>query len=305
MQLREQWEKTVNSQLPRVAELQRFAAETQQVQEQFHRLLQPRLKQAFEGLRRQSTQWEKLAGNLADRQLRLQHTFATAFEPQRRLAEQLQKLSQSEQFSRILEAQKQWEGLARTYLSTLDPDAVRVSSAGDIAFGNDNLGSEEVSANLESLTNELATASTPLDYLLRLSSYLSSLRTPLAQVVLLLVLPYVLSVIANLTTPVYEEWWREVADLSRKEMIAEVSKSGLEAYDLSQLQGYRFVTANQLRVRGAASGQSKIIAHLPKGKVVRIIEARRHWSMVEYFDHKRGRLQTGWVATSYLAMFEK
>jgi uncharacterized protein YgiM (DUF1202 family) len=120
-----------------------------------------------------------------------------------------------------------------------------------------------------------------------------------------LIFPYVSTILGNLTTPIYEPWWKKFTGQSGKEVTTKIRESALNKYDPSQLKDHRFVTANRLRVHAGPSKTHKVRDELPRGKVVRVISAKQHWTKVEYFDERQQEIGKGWVATSYLRKLTK
>jgi hypothetical protein len=66
------------------------------------------------------------------------------------------------------------------YFSGLTPDAINITPSGDIVLGREIVPSEEIADSLVDLNEQLATASTLVDYLHRLFSFLERLKPTLA-----------------------------------------------------------------------------------------------------------------------------
>ena len=118
-------------------------------------------------------------------------------------------------------------------------------------------------------------------------------------------MPYFLAIIANLTTPIYEEWWKEYADYDQREAKKEIIREAHDLYSTEELFEYRFVYASILNVRESSSTKSKIIGDLHLGKAVKLIKKVKSWSFIEYQDSMTSEVKKGWVFSRYLRKFEK
>ena len=114
-----------------------------------------------------------------------------------------------------------------------------------------------------------------------------------------------LAILANLTTPIFETWWKELTGQTKEEVATRIRENALDRYDPTQLEDHRFVTAERLRVRAGPSKEQKVRDTLPRGKVVRVIRAKYHWAQVEYFDEEQQKIRKGWVSTSRLGKLTK
>ena len=172
-------------------------------------------------------------------------------------------------------------------------------------LGRETVRAADVAKNLARLNKQLASASTPVDYFRRLFSFLNRLSPALARVLFYLLLNFVIAILANLTTPIFEPWWKELTGQSREEVTTQIRENALKKYDPSQLKDHRVVTTNRLRVRAGPSKEQKVRDTLPRGKVVRVIRAKYHWAQVEYFDEEQQKIRKGWVSTSRLGKLTK
>lgn len=69
------------------------------------------------------------------------------------------------------------------------------------------------------------------------------------------------------------------------------------------VRDYRFVTADCLNVREQGSMDSRVIGRLHFGDVIRVVDKRRHWTLVEWTDGEGQVRVRGWVFTRYIAKF--
>jgi hypothetical protein len=276
-------------------------------QRQLNDLWEPhrRIQQQLQSLQLPHVEWQDQLRKLVEPQLRLQETIERTLEPLRRQAVQLQQLLNSQLFSGMPEARRQWEMLSSEYLSNLIPDSIKVDPSGVITLGSEIVTADELSSHLELLAKDLASAASAFEYLHRLLSFLGQLSRPLAQAVLLILLPYVVGIVANMSTPLYEKWWKELTQGPQQEIVESVRETALDRYDSSQLKDYRFVIAKRLRVRANRSKEAEILYELPLGKVIRVLRTDTRWTFVEYFDDEQEDLQQGWVFSRYLARFTK
>jgi uncharacterized protein YgiM (DUF1202 family) len=66
---------------------------------------------------------------------------------------------------------------------------------------------------------------------------------------------------------------------------------------------YRFVSARSLTVRSNNSTRSKYVGKLYFGYLVRIIQKKKSWSLIEYRDKEGNIITQGWVFTRYIKRF--
>jgi hypothetical protein len=252
--------------------------------------------------------WQKQFDRLLEHRLRLDEYFNKLLEPQRLWQQQLDNLVEphwqwQEQIQRLIEPQKRWKEILEKYLSDLKSLQIEVDPSGAVILGNELFSSSEVASELDSLTQELASASTFIEYLARISAYLESIGKPFAQILLVILIPYIITIFANLTTPIYEEWWREYGGKTKEEITRCIREDTLATYDIEQLKGQRFVNAAMLRVRKDPSNEADIIDKLHLGKVAKVLKKEGGWFLVEYLVENEDTLRRGWVFSRYLAKF--
>jgi len=181
-------------------------------------------------------------------------------------------------------------------------DSIVVGSDGIITVSDEVVDIQGLNENVERISNEFSSAE---EFLEQLFSFFEKLNNSARIVVIYLVLPYFLAIIANLTTPVYEEWWKEYADYDQRVAKKEINQEARALYNIEELLEYRFVYASVLNVRETGSAKSNIIGVLHLGKAVKLISKKKSWSFVEYQDPMTGDIKKGWVFSRYLRKFEK
>jgi hypothetical protein len=68
--------------------------------------------------------------------------------------------------------------------------------------------------------------------------------------------------------------------------------------------GYRFVSSSSLTVWSYRNRRSKHIGRLYFGSLVRVLEKKKNWSLIEYRDRGGEVLIRGWVFTRYIKRFD-
>lgn len=188
------------------------------------------------------------------------------------------------------------------YLSKFQGLEINVDAAGNVFIDGNEVSAEEISDAINSFH---AARQSVQEFVESFVAWLSQLTPRLRPAVLFLVLPYIISVVATLTTPLYQEWWREriSADprVAKKEIVLEAN----EIHGRKELANYRFVYATRLHVRAAANMNSEVLDHLPLGKSVRVVRRQKAWTEIEYLIDSTGETSTGWVYSRYLHKFEK
>lgn len=262
--------------------LSKFLEPQRTWQKQFEKILEP--------------QWhlQEWIDNLQEPQKMWQEHLNKILEPQRRLQEQINKLNEPE---------NKWREILEKYLFNME--SIRIESSGEISFGTASYTSSELSAELKVLGQEVSSASTFKEFFDSLVSYLERIGKPLAQILLVILIQYIVAIIANVTTPIYEEWWSKYSGKNKQEITKRITEDALAIYDIEQLRVHRFVLARVLRVRSGPSINDEIVDKLPLGKVVRLLKREKAWFLVEYYNEIEDRICKGWVYGRYLDKFTK
>ncbi|OGQ01306.1 MAG: hypothetical protein A2Z40_04460 [Deltaproteobacteria bacterium RBG_19FT_COMBO_60_16] len=255
--------------------------------------------------------FKRMLEKMVEDQRRLQEQMKEALGPSQAIQEAMkQALAPSQaiqeamkHFMWVSEVQKRWASDAEVYFSGLTPDAINVTPSGDIVLGRETVRPDDVAKNLARLNKQLASASTPIDYFRRLFSFLKRRSPALAKVLFLLLFTIFEPVLQDLTRPITEPLSRKLTGRSKDEGTTKIRENAINKYDPQQLENHRFVTATRLRVRTGPSKEHKVRGVLSRGKIVRIVRMKHHWTQVAYFDDDQQKEYQGWVATSYLARF--
>ncbi len=222
-----------------------------------------------------------------------------------------------DRISAVTEIGARWKELSDSYLSGVDWQAISVSANGAVTAGTETVEAAEINGELEHLVADLSNVTDPTEYLNRLLDFLGKVRKPVAQILLYAVLPYVIAVFVNLTTPIYQDSWNHYSNLPKQEHTQAIQEhtqaiqehaqvkqdAASNYYSAEELRECRFVVATRLRVRAAGTKKAEILDEIPRGKIVKVLEIAKWWTHVEYFDDEQGALQQGWVYSRFLAKF--
>ena len=193
-------------------------------------------------------------------------------------------------------------GPINCYLTELKDLQISVDPAGNVSIEGDEILAGDIRAVTSTFPESQATV---WDFVQQLVGWLERLAPRLRQAIVFLILPYVMAIVANLTTPIYEEWWKKYAGTDLRVARKEITRSAAELYDAEELDGCRFVYATRLHVRSDGSIKAEIIDSLTMGKIVRVIQRVKRWTEVKYIHNTTGEIATGWVFSRYLRRFEK
>ncbi len=285
-------------------------------QEQIDKLLEPqrKLQEQMEKYLEPQRRIQEQMNNYLEPHRKLQEQMERYLEPQRRLQEQMDKYLEpqrklQEQMQKYLEPQRLLQDQISKYLSPLNEylsspsmGNVVVESSGAISVSGEIIDTEAVNESIESLSNDYSSTEEFLEQFFKL---LEKLSNGARIVVIYLVFPYLLAIIANLTTPVYEEWWKEYTDFDQRTAKKQIIREANELYSTEELNEYRFVYASILHVRKSGSMNSEIIDELYLGKSIKIHEKLKRWSFIEFQDSETGNIKKGWVFSRYLHKFIK
>ncbi|MDP1607399.1 MAG: SH3 domain-containing protein [Rhodocyclaceae bacterium] len=123
-------------------------------------------------------------------------------------------------------------------------------------------------------------------------------------VVLYVLLPYLISIIANINTPMHEDWWKSLRGQTNRQAIKEVKAQAAVTYSTADLQQFRFVKRTVLHVHSTGKIRSPILDEIDRGKTVRLLKREQDWSFVEYVNTRTTETRQGWVLSRYLARFD-
>jgi len=245
-------------------------------------------------------------------------------EPRRQLLEQIKRIIDSprawqgevtalleqrrhfqKQIEMLFQPDFRWKELLGTYLTNLAPQNIVVDSSGALVINGVSFDSSDVASELVLLDHELETRATFSQLIIHLFAYLHKLRKPVADFLRVAIISYIISVFANLTTPIYEQMLAKYSDSGKRDTAKRIKKDALKIYSIDQLKSYKFVIATKLHVRMSGSTKSKIVDTLPFGKVVKVLKKNKKWVSIEYVSEDAGVVQRGWVFARYLTKFKK
>ncbi|NAW65201.1 SH3 domain-containing protein [Photobacterium halotolerans] len=158
------------------------------------------------------------------------------------------------------------------------------------------------SETIESTVTELGAVSLPENKSDILEWY--NKQSPAVQLVIGLFLGYWVSVLCNLSMPLYEDWSHIFTSTDSRQASKQVVHEARNEHDINDLKSYRFVIASVLHVRSNPTINSEILDELKNGKPVRFIEKSKRWVLIEYWCDDTGEYRKGWVFARYLLRFE-
>jgi hypothetical protein len=288
-------------------------------QKQLDEILRPQLalQKQMESLLESQRHWQEQIGRFLEPQRHLLEQVDKILRPQWALTEGIQKFHRQwqesineafglqRQIDNLMSFTGQWQNIVDIYLSQMEFTKVEVDASGSLVLDHETYTLEEVERRVDDLGKELEKITGIQDFLAYLYSYLNRLKKPFAQFLLYVILPYIIAIFANLTTPLYEQWWTEYAIKSGREHIKIIKKDALLRYDSEQLKDHRIVIADALHVRNAGTIKAGIIAKLHRGKIVRLLRKEKRWSLIEYSNDDIQQICRGWVFSRYLERFLK
>lgn len=300
MEQQRRWQDSIE----KVSEPQRI------MQQQIDKILEPqrRWQEYIDRFLEPQRSWQKQIDKILEPQRHLQEWIDKLLEPQKMWQEHLDKILEpqrrlQEQINSLIEPEKKWREILEKYLSNME--SIKIDPSGAISFGTQSYTANEISAELDALGQQLSTASTFKEIFNSLFAYLERIGRPLAHILLAILIPYIVAIIANVTTPIYEEWWSKYSGRTKQEITKSITEHGLAIYDIEQLRGHRFVLARSLHVRSGPSTNDEIVDKLSLGKVVGFLEKEKGWFLIEYYSEIEDRICKGWVFSKYLAKFTK
>lgn len=130
--------------------------------------------------------------------------------------------------------------------------------------------------------------------------WIARFRPPVEKLLTIIVLPYVISIVANLTTPYFEKQLEGLNRNEKREILKSSRDKALQTSEADSLKKHRIVSATILHVRRTGSLSSPIIGRVYLGQIVKVCEKHKDWSLIEYGDQESGETFRGWVFTRYI-----
>jgi hypothetical protein len=181
-------------------------------------------------------------------------------------------------------------------------ESVRITESGEVEISGIPVQLPDIDWDLErTVVSDDQPASALLEYLL---GWLSTLSPLVKAALLYVLLPYIISIIANINTPLHEEWWKSVRGNTGRQAKKELRAKAAEVFPDADLSSFRFVSTRELVVHKSNKIQSPKIDYLPVGKSVRLLQKADAWSYVEYSRGIERTIVQGWVLSRYLHKFQ-
>ncbi|WP_319380060.1 SH3 domain-containing protein [Thiomicrorhabdus sp.] len=121
--------------------------------------------------------------------------------------------------------------------------------------------------------------------------------------VMLRLLEYAMGIFVNVTTPYWQEKWQGIEQETPKKQIIATASEHLSPVILVH---HRFVDVKTvLYVRADAGKKFEVIDTLKRGKIVKLVDKQKAWSLIEYYDSSSEKMIQGWVFSRYLSKLEQ
>lgn len=234
-------------------------------------------------------------------------------EPQIQLQQQIDEVftSQLKQFDALKDAfspEKFGFGEVSRFLDPLNQYVAELASADVHLSDSASLivdGYEVSLAEVDAAVEQMGEPESEEALIQRLIEVLGRLAKPVRIALVKIFITYFLAILANLTTPIYADWWEQYSHLEPRVAKKEIVRDAEELFTAEQLLGYRFVYATLLHVRAEGVMSGEVIDALPMGKTVKVVERRKSWSLIEYEDPESEEVLQGWVFSRYLMKFRE
>lgn len=319
--MREQIDKILEPHLRLHEQLESISATYRILQEQIEELLEPQLqfKKHIEKILIPQQQMMEQIWKFSDTQQKIHQLFEEWIEPKRQLYDQMEKIRQSlshfynlsppiseiiSSFKGIGVSHSEIHRTIQNLLGNISQDDIQIEKSGILSVSGEIVTEQELNKVFKDLIAQLQKIPSPIEVYELIASILKKLKKPLAILILVIIIPYIINITANLSTPYLKDLLSEFSHKSKRDKIKAIKKEANETFDLNTLSEFRFVVANTLNVRKSSSTSAAILDKLSFGQVVRILKRGRKWSYVQYTNEKGDEVQ-GWVFNRYLANFKK
>lgn len=296
--LEKQIEKYLYPQVTIQKKIQKMTEPYRRLQDEAKRIIEPQLR-----LQKELNRW-------LEPQQRLQQKMQDWLEPQRRLQEQIIDFLRPykdirSRISELISSQIDIEHSISTALNEVSEDNIVIDQSGTVSINGSSVSPAEFNNLIQEIIDVLEKIPNPIQALEYLASLILKLKKPLAILLSLFIIPFIISVSANLSTNYFEDIITEISHKPRREQIKDIKREALETFEVEELSDHRFVKATILNVREKGSITSRVIGKLYFGQVVKLVKKGRKWSKIEYIDSASEIEITGWVFDRYLEKFRR
>ena len=224
-------------------------------------------------------------------------------------------ISQHKELMKTLESYRMDNilGLSKIFESTLELQSfgqshtdlvsnIRTNGDGTFSVGNESVSQEEI---IEYINDFSFNYESYIDFINGFIERFKNLSPVIQAVLFVLFLPYFNGVLVNLTTPYWQEQWDQYSNLKTREVKKEIISSASDNFNSQFLQEHHFVATKILYVRKYENTKAEMIDELYIGKIVKVIDKKRSWCLIEYQDSDTNELMQGWVFSRYLSKFNR
>lgn len=131
---------------------------------------------------------------------------------------------------------------------------------------------------------------------------ISELKEPLLKRIFIgVIIGLISTLIFSFVKPLIDESIKHFS-INRRIVVKEIQKEARTqlAIDSALLKNLRIVVAKCLNMRANKNRRSSVVALLYFGSIVRVIERRKNWTLVEYVNPESQLATQGWVFSRYL-----
>ena len=186
-----------------------------------------------------------------------------------------------------------------TVAQSLTPIEFNINPDGSIVGQEASFKISDLQSAIASCINK-SSASTSVSFEIRLNDVLDNVvkqHPILAKIIIFILLP----IIINIYTSIY---FTESTGTNHSLLIKQIKKEvQQQPIDPDLFKQFRFVSSPSLNVRSEETKKSRLVGQLYLGDVVKIVNKKKNWTLVEYSDTSGETIIRGWVFTRYLKKF--
>jgi len=196
---------------------------------------------------------------------------------------------------------------ATNILENYSSTDLKIGNDGTISVLGEMVSIDEINNEVQSFLKAniyLPSQNKIRDFLNNLIAKIRQLKKPIQFVLIHIILQLFLNVMSVYVYHLVETKLNP-PKFSKREIIKKIRGVTQQKFDLEQLKNHRIVSANILNVRDKPDHQSRKIDKLSLGQVVKVIEKKRNWTLIEYHYENSDDIFNGWVFTRYLEKIHK
>jgi hypothetical protein len=172
----------------------------------------------------------------------------------------------------------------------------------EITIGDESVSSLEVEEAVQNFFSSIGESYFFETFLERFRNLKDSVKPIAFSILISIIIPYFVNLSSDITYNLIKKDIQPHIDSASPRSSSEVKRSIKNIpneIDLRNLEGFRIITGDKVRIREQPSTKSRVIRELNRGKIVKTLEKNRNWTLIEVDFNDSDEIIQGWVFTRY------